>query len=275
MTLSDYLDQFTAERPHLCLPVMIDRATWPLYQYVHHGADQLDELFEAIAAARQATYVPSTEDRAIGLVNVALNSTQHNALESGVLWIREERVGTPQVTRVGATFHPLLCGPTIMLMEPREWQHLLHRMFPTHKLEYGDAQYLVTYTAAVDRADSQLLTSDMRQAILRLERGIESGSPQHSQVDPEATALLSEDFQRERHVIPFKYDRVRKILHIFMSDVNDHETIRTVERVTHAQPKIVHMEREDEDAYWMLRGLASFAAQQEDEMLRSELLSPL
>lgn len=271
MNVAAYFKRVTDQHPDLLLPIPAENEPWPMYHYVHNSANgELGRINEHLAALLHVRYVASTEE--LGLVDARLNASRHNALDSGVIWIREENLGTPLVKRIGVTYHPALCSKEVSLMEPQEWQQLLLRVFPVSQLEYGDAARTVTFTCAADRPDDTQLSPEMRRAVLRLERGIESGSPQHSPISAEALSMITEDFQRGRHIIPFRYDQANKVLSVYMSNVNDYDTINFTQRATECELKIYHMEPDDEEAYWMLRGVAAFAASQEDDMLRDELL---
>lgn len=273
-TVLDCIRQVIKDHPHLRLPETEELLRWPLYGYAGGSVnDELRAILRLWAHEVRVPFYERLED--LSHVNGLLNTTATNALISGIIWLREEQRGTPQVRRIGLTFHPLVAAANIHLIHPEDWHALLARVFPRMKLEYGDAPRTVSLTVERDQANYDLLTAPMRRAVLRLERGIESGAPQHAHISTEAQLLISESFQREHHVIPFRYEKDQQLLHVFMTDVDDAALIARIGQFTKAQIKPYYMEQDDEEEYWLLRRVVSFARDQEADQMRQDLLDGL
>lgn len=270
-TVLDCIRRATRDHPELRLPETEELLRWPLYAYASGDLNgELRAIMKIWAQEAQVPFYERLED--LSHVNGLLNTTATNALISGVIWMREEQQGTRQVRRIGLTFHPLVVTANIHLIHPDDWHALLIRVFPRMTLEYGDAPRTVSLTVERDHPNYDLLTPPMRRAVLRLERGIESGAPQHTQISTEAQLLISESFQQEYHVIPFRHEKDTNILHVLMTNVDDAELIARIGTFAKVQVKPYYMEPEDETEYWLLRRVVSRARDQEEDQMRQDLL---
>lgn len=270
--LTHYLEKIYEQHPHLRYPETEEYLQWPIY--VLNQTEELPEIWERLAEALRVPYLHSVSQ--LNSVNAALNSTSHNALTSGILWVKRQREFTPQVKTLGVTYHPLLASNTVYLITPSEWHELFIRMFPIQKREQDDAARMVTFTADIDKKDyARELNSAQQRAVLLVERGIGSGQPQHTPMQAEAQNGFDVNFMQSNHIIPFRVDRTHGVLSVYMTNVDDSELIGRLTAMTRMKIKPYLMEPDDEEMYWELKDLARRAEEAEAQRNRAALLNDL
>lgn len=269
--LLPYLERIYEQYPQLRYPETPDYQRWPIYTLTQ--TDDLIEIWQRMAEALNVRFLRRCEE--LKSVNAALNTSSHNALASGILWVKKEREYTPQVRTIGVTYHPLLANQHVYLTTPKEWRELYIRMLPLPNLEFDDAARQVTFTADIDKADYTRLNPQQAKAVLLIERGIGSGQPQYTAIQAEAQAYFDVSYMQANHFIPFKVDKASGVLSVYMTNVEDADLIGRLAGMTRMTIKPFFMEAEDEEIYWELKDLARLAEEAQVRQSRAELLGDL
>jgi len=242
-----------------------DPQVWPVY--VYGRSEHARTIWQRLAAHANVRFIGHLPDPdLLEHVNASLNEGSSRALESGVIWIRQEDAFTPRARRIGVTYHPLKANAQVMLMLPEDWDDLFDLVFPFPERTGFDGEYRGTHTTDSDEATYSQMTPKMKRVVLRENRGIESGVPAETPLNPEAFAMLDSSFMRTYHIIPFRVDEDHGKLMLFMANVEDQEVQDQIYRITRLTVVPVFMEAEDEASFW-----AQYDETNRAEALRTKL----